>query len=67
MRVTFGVHVTRIATAFKLDMEDWLASTLPAKADADTGDDDRRFGKLYVSLSCGRGQIDDESRSSVAG
>ena len=31
MRGTFGVHVARIATEFKLDVEDKLATILPAK------------------------------------
>lgn len=48
LRGTFGVHVARIAAAFKLDVEDRLASILPANADADTGDDDRLFGRLHL-------------------
>jgi hypothetical protein len=47
-RGTFGIHVANIAAAFKLDVEDRLASILPANADADTGDDDRLFRKLYL-------------------
>lgn len=31
MRGTFGVHLARVATQFKLDVEDKLASILPAK------------------------------------
>ena len=31
MRGTFGVHLARIATQFKLDIEDSLASILPAR------------------------------------
>jgi hypothetical protein len=31
MRGTFGVQLARIATQFKLDIEDNLASILPAK------------------------------------
>ena len=46
LRGTFGVHVAKIAAAFKLDVEDRLASILPANADADTGDDARLFRKL---------------------
>lgn len=46
LRGTFGVHVAKIATQFKLDVEDRLASILPASADADTGDDDRLFRRL---------------------
>ena len=48
LRGTFGVHVAKIAAAFKLDVEDKLASILPANADADTGDDDRLFRRLYL-------------------
>ena len=44
---TFDIHVAKIAAAFKLDVEDRLAAILPANADADTGDDDRLFRKLY--------------------
>jgi hypothetical protein len=40
LRGTFGVHVAKIAGQFKLDVEDRLASILPADADADGGDDD---------------------------
>ena len=43
LRGTFGIYVAKIAAAFKLDLEDRLASILPANADADTGDDDRLF------------------------
>jgi hypothetical protein len=46
LRGTFGIHVANIAAAFKLDVEDRLASILPANAD--TGDDDRLFRKLYL-------------------
>ena len=48
LRGTFGIHVAKTAAAFKLDMEDRLASILPANADADTGDDDRLFHRLYL-------------------
>ena len=48
LRGTFGIHVARIAAAFKLDVEDRLASIFPANADADTGDDDRQFRRLYL-------------------
>ena len=48
LRGTFGIHVAKIAAAFKLDVEDRLASIMPANADADTGDDDRLFRKLYL-------------------
>lgn len=48
LRGTFGVHVAKIAAAFKLDVEDRLASIVPANADADTGDDDRLFRKPYL-------------------
>jgi hypothetical protein len=47
LRGTFGVHVAKIAAQFRLDVEDKLASILPANADADTGDDDRLFRRLY--------------------
>jgi len=47
LRGTFGIHVAKIAAAFKLDVEDRLASILPANADADTGDDDRLFRRLH--------------------
>lgn len=46
LRGTFGVHVARIAAAFKQHVEDRLASILPANADADTDDDDRLFRRL---------------------
>ena len=45
---TFGIHVAKIAAAFKQDVEDRLASILPANANADTGDDDRLFRRLYL-------------------
>jgi hypothetical protein len=32
----------------KLDVEDRLASTVPANADSDTGDDDRLLSRLYL-------------------
>ncbi|MDR3751513.1 MAG: hypothetical protein P4K94_08515 [Terracidiphilus sp.] len=48
LRGTFGIHVAKIAAAFKLDVEDRLASILPANAETDTGDDDRLFSKLYL-------------------
>jgi hypothetical protein len=37
MRGTFGVHLAKIAAEFKLDIEDRLASILPANAEADSG------------------------------
>jgi hypothetical protein len=40
--------VAKIAAAFKLDVEDRLASILPANADADTSDDDRLFRRLHL-------------------
>lgn len=40
MRGTFGVHLTKIAAEFKLDIEDRLAAILPAPA-TDSDDDDR--------------------------
>jgi len=45
LRGTFGIHLAKIAAVFKLDVEDRLASILPANADTD--DDDRLFRKLY--------------------
>ena len=48
LRGTFGIHVAKIAAAFKLDVEDRLASILPANADADTDDDDRLFRKINL-------------------
>lgn len=48
LRGTFGVHVAKIAAQFHLDVEDKLAAILPANADADTGDDDRLFRRLYL-------------------
>ncbi len=48
LRGMFGIHVAKIAAAFKLDVEDRLASILPADADADTGDDDRLYRDLYL-------------------
>ncbi len=47
MRGTFGVHVAKIAAAFQLDVEDQLASILPASAIADSGDDDLQFLREY--------------------
>ena len=47
LRGTFGIHLVKIAAAFKLDVEDRLASILPANADADSGDDNRLFRRLY--------------------
>lgn len=41
MRGTFGVHLAKIAAEFKLDIEDRLATILPAPA-TDSDDDDRR-------------------------
>ena len=40
--------MAKIAAAFKLDVEDRLASILPANADTDTADDDRLFRRLYL-------------------
>lgn len=37
MRGTFGVHLARIAARFKLDIEDNLASILPAKDEEGSG------------------------------
>jgi hypothetical protein len=34
--------------AYKLDVEDRLASTVPTNADAHTGDDDRLLRRLYL-------------------
>ncbi len=48
LRGTFGTHVAKIATAFKLDVEDRLAAILPANADTDTDEDDRLFRRLYL-------------------
>lgn len=48
LRGTFGIHVAKIAALFQLDVEDKLASILPANADADTGDDDRLFRRLSL-------------------
>ncbi len=48
LRGTFGIHVAKIAAAFKLDVEDRLASILPANADTETGDDDRLFRWLQL-------------------
>jgi len=38
----FGVHLAKVAAEFKLDVEDRLATILPASAEVDSGDDDRR-------------------------
>src|ERR1700739_2120823 len=48
LRGAVGVHVARIAAAFKLDVEDRLASILPANAEADATDDDRLFPRLHL-------------------
>jgi hypothetical protein len=48
LRGIFGVQLAKIAAHFKLDIEDGLASILPADADADTGDDDRLFRRIGV-------------------
>jgi hypothetical protein len=48
LRGMFGVHVAKVAAQFQLDVEDKLASILPANADADTGDDDRLFRRLRL-------------------
>jgi hypothetical protein len=47
LRGMFGIHVAKIAAQFQIDVEDKLASILPANADADTNDDDLLFRKLY--------------------
>jgi hypothetical protein len=39
MRGTFGVHLARIAAEFKLDIEDALATILPANAEGDPRQD----------------------------
>jgi hypothetical protein len=39
---------SRFATQFRLDVEDKLATILPANAEADTGDGDRLFRRLYL-------------------
>lgn len=39
MRGTFGIHLAKIATQFKLDIEDQLATILPASAEGDSDDD----------------------------
>jgi hypothetical protein len=44
---TFGIRVAKIA-AFKLDVKDRLASSVPANAEADTTDDDHLFRRLYL-------------------
>ena len=38
MRGVFGIHLARIAASFRLDVEDDLASILPAKADKGVAD-----------------------------
>jgi len=48
LRGTFGIHVAKIAAVFKLNVEERLAAILQANADADTGDDDRLFRRLYL-------------------
>jgi hypothetical protein len=40
--------VAKIAAVFKLNVEERLAAILQANADADTGDDDRLFRRLYL-------------------
>ena len=45
MRGTFGVHLAKIAAEFKPDIEDRLAAILPASAEGDSDDDDRRPGR----------------------
>jgi hypothetical protein len=47
LRGTFGIHVAKIA-ALKLDVEDRLASIVPANAEAETADNDRLFRRLYL-------------------
>ena len=42
MRGTFGVHLARIAAQFRIDIEDNLATILPASAERDSGGDDGR-------------------------
>lgn len=37
LRGTFGVHLARIATQFKLDIEDKLADILPGEDEEDSG------------------------------
>jgi hypothetical protein len=48
LREMLGIQVAKIAAAFKLDVEDQLASILPANAHVDTGDDGRLFRSLYL-------------------
>ncbi len=48
LRGMFGIHVAKVAAQFQLDVEDKLASILPANADADTGDDDQLFRRLRM-------------------
>jgi hypothetical protein len=48
LRGTFGVHVARIPAAFKLDVEDRLASVLPPNANDDSADDGRLFRRLHL-------------------
>jgi len=48
LRGTFGIHVAKIAAQFRLDVEDGLASILPANAEADVGDDDRPLRRRRV-------------------
>ncbi len=43
LRGAVGMHVAQVAAKFGLDVEDGLASTLPAEPDDDDGDEDR-FG-----------------------
>jgi hypothetical protein len=42
------LKLRRTRTGLKLDVEDRLASILPANADAATGNDDRLFRRLYL-------------------
>ncbi|PWU10680.1 MAG: hypothetical protein C5B51_03900 [Terriglobia bacterium] len=49
MRGTFGVHLARIATQFKLDIEDNLASILPAKERRVPMDErEKQIGRLFT-------------------
>jgi hypothetical protein len=48
LRGAFGIHAAKIASTFKLDVEDRLAPILPTNADADIGEDDRLFRKLNL-------------------
>jgi hypothetical protein len=43
-----AMRAAKIAAAFRLDVEDRLASILPANDDAETGGDDRLFPGLHL-------------------